>query len=115
MNISHRLVVDDLLKAFVEGELLPGTDVTPDAFWRALETILADVTPTNVGLLRRRDELQEKIDAWWRERRGKAYDVAEATRFLQSIGYLLPEPADFVIGTKDVDPEIARLAGPQLV
>lgn len=115
MNISPRLVVDDLLKAFVEGELLPGAGVAPDAFWRALEAILADFTPTNVGLLRRRDELQEKIDAWWRDRKGKPYDVAEATAFLTSIGYLLPEPGDFTIGTQDADPEIARVAGPQLV
>jgi malate synthase len=115
MNITPRLVVDDLLKSFVETELLPGTDVAPKAFWSSLEAILADFTPTNVGLLRRRDELQEKIDARWKARRGQPFDVADDTRFLKSIGYLLPEPADFKIGTKNVDPEIAKAAGPQLV
>ena len=74
MNITPRLVVDDLLQAFVEKELLPGTDVGPQAFWSSLEAILADFTPTNVGLLRRRDELQERIDARWKARRGQAFD-----------------------------------------
>jgi len=115
MNITPRLVVDDLLKSFVETELLPGTDVAPKAFWSSLEAILADFTPTNVGLLRRRDELQDRIDARWRARRGQPFDVADDTAFLRSIGYLLPEPADFKIGTKNVDPEIAKVAGPQLV
>ncbi|HEY0649094.1 malate synthase G [Phenylobacterium sp.] len=115
MNITPRLVVDDMLQAFVEKELLPGTDVGPQAFWSSLETILADFTPTNVGLLRRRDELQERIDARWKARRGQAFDVAADTEFLKGIGYLLPEPADFKIGTRNVDPEIAKVAGPQLV
>jgi malate synthase len=115
MQISPNLSVDDLLHAFVEGELLPGTDVTPAAFWSALETILADFTPANAALLARRDELQGEIDAWWQARRGKDFDVAEETAFLREIGYLLPEPAAFRIATENVDPEIARLAGPQLV
>ena len=115
MDISGAVAVDDLLHAFVEEELLPGTGVGPLAFWQALETILADFTPRNAALLARRDELQAKIDAYWRERRGKPVDVAEETAFLAEIGYLLPEPADFRIGTRGVDPEIAKIAGPQLV
>jgi malate synthase len=115
MNLSNQLSVDPILHAFVEEELLPGTDVAPAAFWAALETILADFTPKNRALLRRRDELQEAIDAWWRERRGQPFDVAEETAFLKKIGYLLPEPEPFQIATENVDPEIAKLAGPQLV
>ncbi len=115
MDISKSLWVDDLLHSFVEKELLPDTGVGAAAFWAALEQILADFTPSNAGLLRRRDEFQAQIDAWWRERKGKAFDVAEETAFLREIGYLLPEPADFRIATQNVDPEIAVLAGPQLV
>jgi len=115
MDISHSVFVDDILHAFVEGELLPGTDVAPAAFWAGLEQILADFTPRNLALLKTRDDLQEKIDAYWRERRGKAVDVAEETAFLREIGYLLPEPAPFKIATAGVDPEIAKIAGPQLV
>jgi malate synthase len=115
MEISPNLSVDDILHAFVEGELLPETGVSPAAFWSALETILADFTPANAALLARRDDLQAQIDAWWQARRGKPLDVAEETAFLRQIGYLLPEPAGFRIGTENVDPEIAKLAGPQLV
>jgi malate synthase len=115
MNLSNQLSVDPILHAFVEEELLPGTDVAPAAFWASLETILADFTPKNRALLRQRDELQEAIDAWWLERRGRPFDVAEETAFLKAIGYLLPEPEPFKITTENVDPEIAKLAGPQLV
>jgi malate synthase len=115
MDISNTLFVDDLLHGFVEAELLPGTAVAPQAFWSALEAILADFTPRNLELLHRRDELQARIDAWWRERKGQPLDVAEETAFLREIGYLLPEPEAFRIGTRDVDAEIATTAGPQLV
>jgi malate synthase len=115
MDITSRLSVDDALYAFVERELLAGLDLAPQAFWGALETILADFTPRNAALLARRDDLQARIDAWWRERRGAVTDVAEQTAFLWDIGYLAPEPPDFEIGGLDADPEIARVAGPQLV
>ncbi|MBX3485032.1 malate synthase G [Phenylobacterium sp.] len=115
MDISGNLQVDDLLHSFVEQELLPGTGVAAKAFWAALERILSDFTPRNDALLKVRDDLQARIDAWWRERKGQPYDVAEATAFLKAIGYLRDEPADFTIGTSNVDPEIARIAGPQLV
>jgi malate synthase len=115
MDISGALSVDDLLHAFVEQELLPGTGVEAGAFWTALERILSDFGPRNAALLARRDELQARIDAWWRERRGKAVDIAEETAFLKEIGYLEPEPAPFHIATENVDPEIAKVAGPQLV
>ncbi len=115
MDISNALSVDDILHAFVEGELLPETGVAPAAFWAALEQILADFTPRNNELLAHRDALQAKIDAWWRDRRGRPLDVAEETAFLREIGYLLPEPEAFQITTDNVDPEIAKIAGPQLV
>jgi malate synthase len=115
VDISTALVIDDLLHAFVEQELLPGTGIVPAAFWASLEAILADFTPRNRALLAHRDALQAQIDAWWIERRGKTFDVAEETAFLRQIGYLQPEPDAFEITTAGVDPEIARLAGPQLV
>jgi malate synthase len=115
MDISTSLSVDDILHTFVEDELLPGIGVAPAAFWASLETILADFTPRNAALLARRDELQAKIDAWWRGRHGKPFDVGEETAFLREIGYLLPEPPAFEIATRNIDPEIAKLAGPQLV
>jgi len=115
MDISSNLSVEDILHGFVEDELLPGTGLAPAAFWASLESILADFSPRNAELLARRDELQAQIDGWWRQRRGRALDVAEETAFLREIGYLLPEPPPFEIVTENVDPEIAKLAGPQLV
>jgi malate synthase len=115
MDITSTLSVDDLLHAFVQDELLPGTGVEPAAFWASLEAILADFTPRNAALLARRDALQAQIDAWWLARRGQPLDVAAETAFLREIGYLRPEPAAFHIETTNVDAEIATLAGPQLV
>jgi malate synthase len=115
MDITPTLAVDDILHAFVETELLPGTGLTPAAFWASLEAVLADFTPRNAALLARRDELQLQIDAWWKARRGQPFDIAEETAFLRDIGYLLPEPGAFHITSENVDPEIARLTGPQLV
>ena len=86
MDLSSQLWVDDLLQSFVEGDLLPGTGVAPQAFWSALEAILADFTPSNDALLKVRDDLQAQIDAWWRERRGQPYDVAEATAYADRYG-----------------------------
>ena len=115
MDITRSLIVDDRLHAFVEDELLPGAGIAAATFWAALETILADFTPRNTALLTRRDDLQARIDSWWTARRGKDFDVCEETDFLREIGYLLPDPAPFQIATRNVDPEIASLAGPQLV
>ena len=81
-----RLRVDAALHAFIEKEALPGTGITPEHFWSGMETVLADFTPRNVALLARRDELQARIDAWWREHKGLAFDVAVHSRFLRDIG-----------------------------
>jgi malate synthase len=115
-NISiGRLGVDAQLRAFVETEALPGTGIEAARFWTGLEALLAEFTPRNEALLARRDELQAAIDAWWREHKGQAFDVAAHTAFLRGIGYLVPEPAGFRIDTANVDPEIGVIAGPQLV
>ncbi len=80
-----------------------------------MEAVLAEFIPRNAALLARRDDLQARIDAWWTAHRGQPFDVAAHTAFLKEIGYLVPEPAPFTIATDDVDPEIATIAGPQLV
>jgi malate synthase len=115
MKVSPSLAVADLLHAFVEQELLPGSGVAPAAFWSTLEGLLKDFQPRNRALLERRDALQTQIDAWWKDRHGQPFDLAAQTEFLTRIGYLLPEPGPFTLGTGNVDPEIASTAGPQLV
>ena len=107
--------VADVLRRFVEQEVLTGTGIAPDKFWSGLEGLLRDLAPRNKQLLARRDDLQEKLDTWARERRGKDIDRAAYKKFLQEIGYLVPDGADFAVTTANVDPEIATIAGPQLV
>jgi malate synthase len=103
------------LHDFVESRALPGTGTTANALWSGLADLLARFAPENRALLAKRDSLQAQIDAWHVEHRGKAIDQSAYQAFLSAIGYLVPEPAPFAIGTENVDPEIATMAGPQLV
>ena len=100
---------------FLEAEALPGTGVAPEAFWEGFAGLLAWGTPKNRALLETRETLQEQLDAWHRERRGQGHDAAAYEAFLREIGYLVPEGAEFAIETGNTDPEIAEIAGPQLV
>jgi len=100
---------------FVNSEVLPGTGLDGNVFWQGVEKIVTELAPRNRALLERRDVLQAKIDAWHRERKGKAFDAPAYKAFLQAIGYLVPEGPDFKVDTANVDPEIATMAGPQLV
>ena len=109
------LQVDAALAAFIEGEVLAPQGKDAAAFWSGFAALLDKFAPTNRALLAKRDDLQAQIDAWHVERAGEPIDQAEYQTFLTSIGYLVPEPAPFEIGTTNVDPEIATMAGPQLV
>ena len=118
--VTERIQVGGLqvaaeLHRFIENEALPGTGVSPAQFWSGLDAILHDLAPRNRALLAKRDELQAKIDEWYRSRRGQPLDRAAHTEFLKEIGYLLPEGPDFAVTTANVDPEISITAGPQLV
>lgn len=102
------------LDAFVRDEASPGTGVTADAFWAGLEGLLAEYAPRNRALLARRDDLQAKLDDWHRAHPGQPEPEAYQA-FLREIGYIEPERADIHAETANVDPEIATMAGPQLV
>jgi len=99
----------------VKEEIAPGTGVDPDRFWTSFGEIVRDLTPRNRELLAKRDALQARIDEWHRQSPGPAADPAAYQAFLEEIGYLVPEREDFAVGTENVDAEIARIAGPQLV
>ncbi len=103
------------LHDFINAEAIPGTGIDPTAFWRGLGALIEDLAPRNRALLDERDALQRRIDAWHLDNRGRPIDPVAYVKFLRGIGYLQPEPAAFSIGTRNVDPEIAAIAGPQLV
>ncbi len=111
---SGKLAIARELHEFITAEAIPGTGLDPEAFWNGLERILDDLTPENRALLARRDELQAQIDAWHREN-GAPDDLAAYRNFLEEIGYIVPEGDDFSVATENIDEEIARIAGPQLV
>ena len=103
------------LADFVEAELLAGTDIAPDAFWASFDAAVHRLAPRNRELLAIRASMQSQIDSWLRENAGSGIDSAAYTAFLREIGYLVEEGADFSVETSNVDPEIASIAGPQLV
>ncbi len=109
------LSVDERLATLLETQVLTPLGRDLDAFWQGFAALLAEYAPRNAALLHTREDLQAQIDAWHTERRGKPHDAAAYQSFLKEIGYLVPEPGDFQVGTQNVDPEIATMAGPQLV
>jgi malate synthase len=100
---------------FVNSEALPGTGVEAGAFWGGFASLLSDLAPRCKALLDKRDSLQARIDAWHVAHKGKPADADGYLTFLREIGYLVAEPASVAVSTSNVDPEIATIAGPQLV
>lgn len=115
MTTRAGFTIDSRLASFLEAEVLGPLGRDVEAFWHRLAALLADFAPRNAALLAKREALQAKIDAWHVERAGKPHDAAAYKAFLTEIGYLVPEPGEFQIGTQNVDAEIATMAGPQLV
>ncbi len=103
------------LYRFITDEALPAAGIDPAGFWEGVTAIFADLTPVNRDLLRQRDDFQAAIDAWHRANAGQPHDAPKYRAFLEEIGYLVPDPGPFLVGTENVDPEIASIAGPQLV
>ena len=107
--------VDPALAAFIETEVIAPLGRDTDEFWTGFADLLGKFAPRNRALLQKREDLQAKIDAWHTGRAGQPHDASAYRAFLEEIGYLVPEPGGFTIGTENVDPEIATMAGPQLV
>src|ERR1700686_5143740 len=114
VSVDH-LGIDKALYDFVNHEAMPGTGVQERPFWTGFSALARALTPRNTELLLRRDELQSKIDAWHRQNPGAAFDHSRYKAYLLEIGYLVPEKQPFAVDTAGVDPEIAEIAGPQLV
>ena len=109
------LKVDPLLAEFVNAQLLPQLSLTQADFWTGFESIVDQFTSRNTSLLSERDKIQAQIDEWHTSHRDTPFDSIAYVQFLREIGYLVQEGDDFTICTENVDPEIATMAGPQLV
>ena len=109
------LSIDPALEALVREEIMPGLGLDAEDFWNSFSQILNDLTPRNRELLEKRDRIQQQIDEWHLNRKGKPHDPQAYQEFLRSIDYLVPEGPDFKITTTGVDPEISQIPGPQLV
>jgi malate synthase len=111
----HRLQVATVLQRFVDEQVLPGTGVDRASFWKGFDAIVADLAPKNLALLAERDRLQSEMDAWHKANPGPIADMKAYRAFLEKIGYLVPQPKKVTVTTGNVDAELAKQAGPQLV
>jgi malate synthase len=111
----HGLQVAGNLAAFIETEVLPGTGVDVADFWKGFDTLVHDLAPKNRALIAERERLQRELDAWHTAHPGPIADMSAYRQFLEGIGYLVPVPREVKATTTNVDSEIARQAGPQLV
>jgi len=115
VRLTDRISAQPVFQEFVESELLPDLGIDAQRFWDGLGDLIAELTPENRELLRIREDLQARIDAYHRDRNGRPWQADHYRAFLTDIGYLEPNGPPFRIETIDVDPEIARVAGAQLV
>ena len=114
-KIINNLSVSESLLNFVNNELLTGTKIKKENFWKGFDKYVHELAHKNKELLEIREKLQKKIDDWHKDRRGEKFDVKKYTKFLKKIGYLKKTGPDFKIKTKNLDTEISSICGPQLV
>ena len=114
ININDLKVSENLSK-FINDELLKDTGISPEKFWFGFEKVAKELIPKNKQLIDTREDLQKKIDGWHIKNKGNKFDLDNYKKFLIEIGYLKKEGPDFIIETKNVDDEITKIAGPQLV
>ena len=114
-SFQNTLEIPAILKDFVADEVLPELNITPEYFWYKFEGLLDDFSSRNKDLLKVRSDIQQKINEWHIKNKGENFNFKEYKKFLQQIGYLAPRSQNFSIQTKNVDPEIRKIAGPQLV
>ena len=113
-NVNNLRISEELL-SFVNNELLKGLEISPEKFWSGFDNAVHELSPKNKELIQIREDLQKKIDDWHIKNKGNEINIEEYKNFLKEIGYLKDEGPDFKIETKNVDDEISKIAGPQLV
>ena len=109
------LIISSVLLEFVDKEIIPGTDIDVDEFWKKFDSAVHELAPINRALIEKREIIQKKIDVWHLANKDKNFKKEEYIKFLKSINYIVEEKDDFQITTQNVDDEIAKIAGPQLV
>ena len=112
---KNGLKVSSTLLEFINNEVIPNTNINIDNFWSKFSNVVHELSPINKNLIKKREDLQKKIDDWHKSNKDKDFNKIEYINFLKSIGYLVEEKNDFNIETTDVDNEISSVAGPQLV
>ena len=112
---KNNLTINEKLYNFVNKVVIPETNLNIDKFWNDFSNIVDEVDPLNKSLIKKRSDLQSKLNDWYKNNKGKEINIAEYKKFLLDIDYLIEEGDDFKIDTKNVDPEIASICGPQLV
>ena len=109
------LSISEVLLSFINKELLPGTKISKDHFWRGFNKAVHDLSKKNKELIEIREKIQKSIDSYHLEKKGKKIKLNEYKKFLNKINYLKKNGPNFHIQTKNVDEEISSICGPQLV
>ena len=112
---KNELKINKTLFNFVNDEVLPGTKIERDDFWKKFSKAVHELSPINKKLIEKREEIQKQIDKWHLSNPKEKYNKDNYTKFLKSISYIVKEGEDFKIATSNVDDEISKIAGPQLV
>ena len=112
---KNDLQINSTLYEFINNEVLPGTNLQSETFWSKFAQAVHELAPKNKALIEKREQIQKKIDEWHKENFNKEFDKKDYKKFLKSISYIVEEKGDFEISTNNVDEEIAKIAGPQLV
>ena len=111
----NNLKIDENLIKFINDEAIPGTGLDSNHFWKEFSNVVHELAPKNKNLIKKREEIQKKIDDWHLSNKDSTFDKNKYTEFLKSINYIVEEKDNFKINTSDVDEEISSIAGPQLV
>ena len=112
---KNGLKINSKLFNFVNNEIIPGTNIKSEQFWTSFGKIVHELAPINNKLIKKREDIQKKIDEWHKKNKGKEFSKKEYSNFLKSISYIVEEKDNFNIETENVDEEIAKIAGSQLV
>ena len=113
-TVNNLRVSEELLK-FVNEDILKDTNISPEKFWKGFDDSVHELATKNKLLLKKREDLQKKINDWHFKNKSEEFNIDNYKKFLKEIGYLVDEGPDFKIQTSNVDDEITKIAGPQLV